>query len=156
MLNLAGSHAQFARWRCSIWRGILIHQDHVELILLGVVQHVVQQGVVVEHLRHVEAVQQQVGDAEHVGELLLLDAVDGIPVFLRVRRVLDLLLQLAKPAGDEAARAAGKVYYGGVFDTARYECKYKNIPISKDFRDIKSSRKPYLIGRCVIAGMIHA
>ena len=23
VLNLAGSHAQFARWRCSIWRGIL-------------------------------------------------------------------------------------------------------------------------------------
>lgn len=38
-----------------------------------------------------------------------MDAVDGIPVFLCVRRVLDLLLQLAQPAGDEAARAAGKV-----------------------------------------------
>ena len=31
------------------------------------------------------------------------------PVFLRIRCVLDLLLQLAKLAGDEAARAAGKV-----------------------------------------------
>ena len=72
-----------------------IHQDHVKLILLRVVQYVVQQRVVVEHLRHIEAVQQQIGDAEHVGELLLLDAVDGIPVFLRIRRVLDLLLQLA-------------------------------------------------------------
>ena len=86
-----------------------VHQDHVELILLRVIQHIVQQAVVVEHLRHIEAVQQQIGDAEHVGELLLLNAVDGIPVFLRIRRVLDLLLQLAKPAGDEAARAAGKV-----------------------------------------------
>ena len=44
-----------------------VHQDHVKLILLRVVQHVVQQGVVVEHLRHVEIVQQQIGDAEHVG-----------------------------------------------------------------------------------------
>lgn len=57
---------------------------------------------------------------------------------------------------EDVAHADVVVYYGGVFDTARYECKYKNIPISKDFRDIKSSRKPYLIGRCVIAGMIHA
>lgn len=56
---------------------------------------------------------------------------------------------------ERAARATERVYYGGVFDTARYERKYKNSPISKDFRDIKSSRKPYLIGQCVIAGMIH-
>ena len=53
-----------------------VHQNHVEAVLRGVVQHVVQQGVVVVDLGVVQVVQQQVGDAEHIGELLFLDAID--------------------------------------------------------------------------------
>ena len=86
-----------------------VHKDHVELIVLGVVQHVLQQGVVVIDPGHVQAVEQHVGDAKHVGELLLFDAVDGIAVGRLVRRALDLLPQLLEPAGDEAAGAAGEV-----------------------------------------------
>ena len=86
-----------------------VHEDHVELIVLGVVQHVLQQGVVVIDPGHVQAVEQHVGDAKHVGELLLFDAVDGIAVGRLVRRALDLLPQLLEPAGDEAAGAAGEV-----------------------------------------------
>lgn len=103
-----------------------------------------------EHLRHVEAVQQQVGDAEHVGELLLLDAVDGIPVFLRVRRVLDLLLQLAQPACDEAARAAGKVYQSGVFDTGGYESRDEKSPRNKDSRGVCNLGSPCFIDMCAV------
>ena len=86
-----------------------VHEHHVELIVLGVVQHVLEQGVVVIDPGHVQAVEQHVGDAEHVGELLLFDAVDGIAVGRLVRCVLDLLSQLLEPAGDEAAGAAGEV-----------------------------------------------
>ena len=62
-----------------------------------------------EHLRDVQVVQEHVRDAEHVGELLLLDAVDGVAVGLAVFRRLDLALQFLKPARDEAAGAAGEV-----------------------------------------------
>ena len=86
-----------------------VHEDHVELVVLGVVQHIPQKGVVVIHPRDVQPMQQQVRDAEHVGELLLFDAVDGIAVGRLVRRALDLLPQLLEPAGDEAAGAASEV-----------------------------------------------
>lgn len=99
-------------------------------------------------LVRINAVQEHVDAAEIVG---------GQVDFLPIESVVDVLpAQHLRHFQQQRARTAGRVYYGGVFDTARYECKYKNIPISKDFRDIKSSRKPYLIGRCVIAGMIHA
>ena len=94
-----------------------IHEDHVKAVVVGVVQHVLQQGVVVIDPGHVQPVQQQVRDAEHIRELLFLDAVDGGAVLLRVRRALDLRLQLLEPAGDEAAGAAGKVYKDAVIDT---------------------------------------
>ena len=89
-----------------------IHEDHVKAVVVGVVQHVLQQGVVVIDPGHVQPVQQQVRDAEHIGKLLLFDAVDGGAVLLGVRRALDLRLQLLEPAGDEAAGAAGKVRHG--------------------------------------------
>ena len=89
-----------------------IHEDHVKAVVVGVVQHVLQQGVVVIDPGHVQPVQQKVRDAKHIGKLLLLNAVDGGAVLLRVRRALDLRLQLLEPAGDEAARAAGKVRHG--------------------------------------------
>ena len=53
-----------------------IHEYDVELVALGVVEDIAQEGVGVEHLRDVQVVEEHVRDAEHVGELLLLDAVD--------------------------------------------------------------------------------
>lgn len=44
-----------------------IHQHHIKLVVLGVVQHIMKQAVVVVNVRHIYVVQQQVGDAEHIG-----------------------------------------------------------------------------------------
>ena len=86
-----------------------IHEDDVEAVVVGVVEDVSKEGVGVEDLGDVEVVEEHVGDAEHVGELLLLDAVDGGAVFLAVLRRLDLRFELLEPARDEAAGAAGEV-----------------------------------------------
>ena len=61
------------------------------------------------NLGHIQVVQQQIGDAQHIGELLFLNSVDGLPILFRVGGALDLFLQLLQPAYDKAAGAAGKV-----------------------------------------------
>ena len=86
-----------------------VHQNHVEAVLRGVVQHVVQQGVVVVDLGVVQVMQQQVGDAEHIGELLFLNAIDGVAEGCLVFGGLDLLAQLLQPADQKAAGATCKV-----------------------------------------------
>ena len=53
--------------------------------------------------------QQHIGDAQHVGKLLLFDAVDGRAVGGAIRGGNHLPVQLLQPAGDEAAGAAGKI-----------------------------------------------
>ena len=53
--------------------------------------------------------QQHVGHAQHVGELLLLDAEDGLGILLPVLGRLHLLVEGIQPAGDETARTTGEV-----------------------------------------------
>ncbi len=86
-----------------------IHEDHVEAVVVGIVQNVFQQGVVVEDVGLVQIMEEHVRDAEHVGELLLLDAVDGSAEGGAVRRGFDFRFELLQPAGEEAARAAGEI-----------------------------------------------
>ena len=61
-------------------------------------------------LRVLDAVQQHVGDAEHVRQLLLLDGAQGL---LHLLLVLDLLhvalAHVADGAGEKAAGAAGGI-----------------------------------------------
>lgn len=94
-----------------------IHEDLVELVVLRVVEDVMEQAVAVVDVGVVDVVQQQVGDGEHVGELFLLDAVDGVVPEGAVVGRCDLLLELAQPADEEAAGAAGEVSKVSVFDT---------------------------------------
>ena len=89
-----------------------IHEDDVELVALGVVQDVVQEGVGVEHLRHVQVVQEHVRDAEHVGELLLLDAVDGVAVGLAVFSSFSQLVM--KPPVPQAKSAIFSPIFGSI------------------------------------------
>lgn len=96
-----------------------IHEDHIKLIFLGVVQHVLQQAVVVIDLGHVHAVEQHVRHAEHIGELLLLNAIDGAAEGFLIGHGGDVLLQRFQPACEEAAGAAGEIYKDAVFDTNR-------------------------------------
>ena len=86
-----------------------IHQHHVELIVLGIVQHVLQEGIIVINLRDVQSVQQHVGNAQHIGELLLFNAEDGTAVSRPICNGFHLFIQFFEPTGDEAAGAAGKV-----------------------------------------------
>ncbi len=94
-----------------------IHEDLIKLVFLRVVEDIMEQAVAVVDVGVVDAVQQQVGDGEHVGELLLLDAVDGVVPKGAVVGRCDLLLELAQPADEEAAGAAGEVSTYFVFDT---------------------------------------
>ena len=96
----------FRLFRSSIGR---VHQNHINLIVLGIVQHITQQSVVVEHLRHVQIMQQHICDAKHIGKLLFLDAVNRVSVLFFVLGGFDFFLQFFQPACDESARAAGKV-----------------------------------------------
>ena len=86
-----------------------IHQHHVHLILPGIVQHVMRQGIVMINAGYIEPMQQQIGYAEHIGELLFFDAVDGMAVSLFGIGGGDLLFQLFQPADDKATGAAGEV-----------------------------------------------
>ena len=56
-----------------------IHQHHVHLILPGIVQHVMRQGIVMINTGDIKSVQQQIGYAEHIfalrKELKLLDVI---------------------------------------------------------------------------------
>ena len=97
-----------------------IHEDHVKLIVLRVVQHVPQEGIIVVNLGQVDVMQQHVGDAQHIRKLLLFDAVNGIVVLLLIGRILDLGLERFQPVGDEPARAAGKICDQSNFDTKEY------------------------------------
>ncbi len=62
-----------------------------------------------EDVRLVQIMEEHVRDAEHVGELLLLDTVDGSAEGGAVRRGFDFRFELLQPAGEEAARAAGEI-----------------------------------------------
>ena len=106
-----------------------IHQQHVEGFVLGEVQQVVdRQRVAVGDVGRVDAVEQQVGDAEDVGKLLLLDAVDAAGILLLIVGGLDLRLQLVQEACDEAARAAGQIRHGLAdlrLDHLRHELRHR-------------------------------
>ena len=86
-----------------------IHEHDGEAVVVGVIQHVLQQRVAVEDVGYVQIMKEHICDAEHVGELLLLDAVDGTTVGRLVGRRFDFFLQLFQPAGEKAARAAGEI-----------------------------------------------
>ena len=62
-----------------------------------------------EHLRHVQVMQQHIRDAKHIGELLFLNTVNGVGILFLVLGGFDLFLQFFQPACDESACAAGKV-----------------------------------------------
>lgn len=61
------------------------------------------------HPGHVQIVQQQIRDAQHIGELLLLNPIDGLPVLFRAGSAFHLLLQLLQPTYKEAAGATGEI-----------------------------------------------
>ena len=90
----------------AVWR---IHQDHVETVVVGVVQHVFHQAVVVQDVRLVHVVEQQIRDGQHIGKLLLLNAVGGAKPRLAVGGGFFLLLQFPQPTDDEPARTAGEI-----------------------------------------------
>lgn len=89
-----------------------VHKDYIEAVIVGIVQHIFQQRVVMVHPGNVQPMEQQIGDAEHVGKLLLFNAIDGIAILFCIGSITHLLLQFLQPAGDKATGAAGKVGHG--------------------------------------------
>ena len=87
-----------------------VGEDDVDAVGRAVVAQRARQGVVVADLAgDLDAVQQHVGDAQQVRELLLLDArhraLPGVAILDRA----DLVAQVLQRAGEEAAGAAGGV-----------------------------------------------
>ena len=86
-----------------------IHEDDVEAVVVIVVEEVfLGEGVAVEDVGGVDIVEEEIGDAEAVGELLLLDAEDGGADGGLLGGGLGGGHGL-EPTGEEAAGAAGEV-----------------------------------------------
>ena len=88
-----------------------IGEDDVHPVGLAVADVGPGQGVVVaDEAGIVDAVQQHVGDAEHVRELLFLAGAQGLLHLLFVGWLLHVALaHVADGAGEKAAGAAGRV-----------------------------------------------
>ena len=74
-----------------------IHQNHVELIILCVVQHILCQRVAIIHFRRVDIMQQHVSDAKHVRELFLFYPINRIGKGLSILCCLYLLVEGFQP-----------------------------------------------------------
>ncbi len=90
-----------------------VREDDVHPVGGAVVAQRAGQGVVVQDLAgNFDAVQQQVGHAQHVRQLLFLDPANaGLQQGL-VLGVVDLLAQVLDGADQKAARARGGVHHG--------------------------------------------
>ena len=93
-----------------------VGDDDVDAVGVAVVLVGAAQGVVVPDVGgSVDAVQDHVGDAQHVRQRLLLHAPDGVDQRLFVFAGFDVLLALVVDgAGQKAAGAAGGVEHGFV------------------------------------------
>ena len=90
-----------------------VGDDDVDALLRAPVAQGAGQGVVVADVGgHVDAVQEQVGHAQHVRQVLLLDAGEAVLDGALVGLGLGLLAQVLDGAGEEAAGAAGGVEDG--------------------------------------------
>ena len=78
----------------AVWR---IHQNDIKLVIVRIVQYIFCQRVAVIDLGRVDIMQQHIGDAEHVRELLLLDAIDRLGIFFAVFSCLHLLVKGFQP-----------------------------------------------------------
>jgi hypothetical protein len=87
-----------------------VGEHHVHAVGLGVVAQGAHQGVVVADVAgHLDAVQQQVGDAQHVRHLLFLDAANAVLQHGFLLGVVHLFAQVLDGADEEAAGAGGGV-----------------------------------------------
>ena len=89
-----------------------VGEHHVDPVVRAVVAQRAHQGVVVPHLAgHLDAVQHQVGDAQHVGHLLLFHAADAVLQHRFLLGVLHLSAQVLDRTDQKAAGAGSRVHY---------------------------------------------
>lgn len=86
-----------------------IHQDHIELIVVRVVQQIVFQRVHVVDVWDLNIMQQHIGYAEQIGKGLFLNSVNAVIKLLLSRSVRYLLGELSQPRSDKSTGAAGEV-----------------------------------------------
>ena len=86
-----------------------IHQNNIELIIPCVVQNIFQQRVVMVNFRHINTMQQHIGDAQHIRKLLLLNSVDRSIISCLIFCSFDFSRKFLQPACKKTASAAGKV-----------------------------------------------
>ena len=102
-------------YRCALGPAIgRIHENHVELTvrLVPPLTDILLERIAMEDLRAVDVMQQHVGNAQQIGQLLLLDAVNRSSVKLAIFRSPHLGVEDLEGARQEAARAAGEVSHG--------------------------------------------
>ena len=86
-----------------------VHQDNIELIRICIVQQIMLQRVHVIDVRSLNVMQQHIGDAQHIWELLLFNAIYGVCIQGFILCCLDLFMQSFQPTGDKTTCATGKI-----------------------------------------------
>ena len=86
-----------------------IHQDNIETVIIRIVQDILGERVAMIDLWRIDIVEQHIGDAKHVGELLLLDSVDALGIGLSLFGCGDFLVERLEPRSEKATRSASKV-----------------------------------------------
>ena len=86
-----------------------IHQDHIKLVLVRVVQQIVFQRVHVVDIRNLNVMQQHIGHAQQIGKGLLLNAINAVIKLLLRGGVRYLPRELPQPRSDKSTGAAGEV-----------------------------------------------
>ena len=86
-----------------------IHQDHIKLVIVCVVQQIVFQRVHVINIRNLNVMQQHIGYAEQIGKGLFLNSINAVVKLLLICGVPYLLGELSQPRSDESTGATGEV-----------------------------------------------
>ena len=86
-----------------------IHQYHIKLIIIRIVQQIVFQRVHVIDVRDFNIMQQHIGYAQQIGKRLFFNSVNAIIQLLLSGGVRYLLGELSKPRGDKSTGATGEI-----------------------------------------------
>ena len=86
-----------------------IHQDDIVLILVRIIEYILDEGVIVHDGWGIDIVQEHIGDAENVGELLLLYPKDRLSVEGSILGRGHLLIEGFEPTGEESTSTTGEV-----------------------------------------------
>ena len=86
-----------------------IHQDHIKLVIVCVIQQIVFQRVHMIDIRNLNVMQQHIGHAQQIRKRLFLNSINAVIKLLLICGVPYLLGELSQPRSDESTGATGEV-----------------------------------------------